>query len=208
MQKILAAVLRTATICVIISTTYPKRSNNMIEFQGKLDENVSKTLNRHAVKKLWWMFVLLSAVFIALGVAGIIVHEDISDLIAGIFLIVIGVLFTPLVLLISKPTQKKIDKSMSVLSSDTTQTFQFYPDKIIIMLEKKRAGEEESEYSATTTAKYSYFYKVEETRDNYFLRISRVQYHVVNKCDLKQGTLEELNSILSSNLGAKFKGLR
>lgn len=185
-----------------------KRSRNMIEFQGKLDSSVTNSINKHTFKKLWWLFVLFSAVFVALGAMGIIVHEDISDLIASLFLIIIGVLFTPLVLLISKPTQKRLDKSMSVLSSDTTQTFQFYPDKIIVMQEKKRAGEEESEYSAMTTAKYSYFYKVEETRDNYFLRISRVQYHVVNKCDLKQGTLEELNSILSSNLGARFKGLR
>lgn len=180
----------------------------MIEFQGKLDSNATNSINKHALKKLWWMIVLFSVVFILIGVVGILYREDDTDIGFGIIMIAFGVLFYPLVLLFTKITQKNLDKSMSVLSSDTTQTFQFYPDKIIITQEKKRFGEEESEYLATTTAKYSYFYKVEETRGNYFLRISRVQYHVVNKCDLKQGTLEELNSILSSNLGARFKGLR
>ena len=178
----------------------------MVEFQGKFDENVTKRVNRHTIKKLWWLFALFSVFFILIGVlGGIVFREDDSDIIFGAVMIIFGVLFAPLVFVSTNATQKKLDKTMSVLSPDTTQTFQFYPDKIVFTQEKKRWGEEDSEYYSTTTAKYTYFYKAEETKDAYFLRISRMQYHVVNKSDLKQGTIEELNSILSSNLGARFK---
>ena len=91
---------------------------------------------------------------------------------------------------------------MNILSSDTVEVFQFYPDKLVIT---QRKGDE---YEAITTAKYSYLYKVEETVSTYFLFISKVQSHVVNKSDLTQGTLAELNSILASNLGPKFRQVR
>ncbi len=88
------------------------------------------------------------------------------------------------------------------MSPDTVQTYQFYPDKIIIT---QQNGDN---YNATTTTDYSSLYKVEETADCYFLYISKVQSHVVNKADLKQGTIEELNVILHAGLGSKFKSLK
>ncbi|MDE7181944.1 MAG: hypothetical protein K2O41_02775 [Clostridia bacterium] len=180
----------------------------MVEFQGKFDGNVTKSLNNRAFKKFWWLFVLLSLIFVAVGIIGIVCREDSHDLGLGIYFIVMGVIFTPLVFLLTKLLQKKIDKSMSIMSSDTTEIFQFYPDRLIINQRKIRNGEEECEYEATTNTRYSYLHKVEETHDKYFLRISKMQSHVVNKCDLTQGTIEELNSILASNLGLRFKKMK
>ena len=91
---------------------------------------------------------------------------------------------------------------MSVMSADTMETYQFYPDRLVIL---QRKGDE---YESTTNTRYSYLYKVEETRDTYFLQISKMQSHVVRKTDLTQGTIEELNQILASNLGPKFKALK
>lgn len=180
----------------------------MVEFQGKFDESVTKSLNKRAFRKMWWLFALFSVLFICLGVVGIVFREDGEDLSYGISLIAFGVLFAPAVFLLTKVLQKRVDKSLSVMSSDTTETFQFYPDRLIIIQRKTRAGEEECEFESTTNTRYSYLYKVEETRDTYFLRISKMQSHVVNKSDLKQGTIEELNAILSSNLGLRFKGIK
>ena len=171
----------------------------MIEFQGKFDSIVADSINKRTFKKLWWLFALCSLAFILLGALSVTFSEDQSDTVLGIVFICFGVLFTPLVLLLTKVLQKGLNKSMPILSADTAQIFQFYPDKIVIT---QRKGEE---YEATTTAKYSYLYRVEETPDNYFLFISKVQSHVVNKADLVQGTIEELNAILASNLGTKFK---
>lgn len=180
----------------------------MVEFQGKFDENQTNSMNKHTFKKLWWLFLLLSAVLIAIGIVGIVLREDSEDLVFGVLLLSLGVLYTPLVFLLTKVLQKRLNKSMSIMSSDTTQTFQFYPDRLIIKQVKQRHGEEETEFEATTNTKYDYLYRVEETRDCYFMRISKMQTHVVNKSDLTQGTIEELNEILKSNLGYKFKMMK
>lgn len=166
----------------------------MIEFVGKLDSNATKSLNQYQFKKGWVVFLIFSLLFIAVGVIFLLG----SNIVFGVIMMAVGVLFTPLVLLISKTGQKKMDKSMPILSEETIEVYQFYPDKLIIT---QRKG---NEYESTTTAKYSYLYKVEETQTHYFLKISQVQFHVVNKANLTQGTIEELNRIFYSNLGASF----
>lgn len=170
----------------------------MIEFVGKFDGNAANSVTKRQIKKLWWAYAFFSLLFIAIGALGLILPEDGSDVIFGAVMIAFGVLFTPICLLLTKLLQKNLNKSMSILSSETIETYQFFPDRLIIM---QRKGEE---YEATTNAKYSYLYKVEETHTHYFLKISKVQSHVVKKADLTQGTIEELNSILYSNLGERF----
>lgn len=178
----------------------------MVEFQGRFNENVTKSLNNRTFKKLWWLFVLVSVLFIGLGLTGIFFREDNEDLSYGIFLLVTGVLFTPLVFLLTMLLQKNLTKSMSILSPDTTEMYEFFPERLIITQRKMLYGEKE--YESVTNTRYSYLYTVEETRDSYFLRISKMQSHVVNKADLTRGTIEELNEILAANLGAKFKRMR
>lgn len=171
----------------------------MVEFQGRFDENVTKSLNNRQFKKLWWAFAAISVLLIILGVAALLTPEDGSDRIYGAVMIGLGILFTPLVIIFTKIVQKNVNKSMHVLSEETIEIYQFYPDKLVIT---QRKGEE---YEAATTTKYSYLYMVEETPDTYFLRVSKLQSHVVKKADLTQGSLDELNSILAANLGDKFK---
>ena len=170
----------------------------MIEFVGKFDGNAAKSVTQRQVKKMWWLYLFFSVLFIIVGVLGVLLPDDSSDIIFGVVMITFGVLFTPICLLLTKLLQKNLNKSMSVLSSETVETYQFYPDKLIISQHKG------DEFDAVTTAKYSYLYKVEETKTHYFLKISKVQSHVVKKADLTQGTIEELNSILYSNLGTSF----
>ena len=171
----------------------------MIEFQGKFDSSASTALNKRVFKKLWWLFAVSSVVFVLLGILLTAFAEDTSDIVLGTLLIVFGLVFEPLVKLISRSMQKRLNKSMNILSPDTVQIFQFYPDKLVIT---QRKGDE---YEALTTAKYSYLYKVEETVSYYFLYISKSQSHVVNKADLVQGSLAELSEIFATNLGGKFK---
>lgn len=178
----------------------------MIEFRGKFDESVSNNLNNRVLKKFWWVFALVSVLLIFLcTVTLLIAIDEGEDLFNGIYLISFGVLFFPLVFLLTKIVQKFVNKSMSIMSSDTSETFQFYPDRLIITQKKQAYGAEVSEYESTTSATYAYLYSAEETCDRYFLRISRMQSHVVNKKDLTEGTIEELNEILAENLGQKFK---
>lgn len=174
----------------------------MIEFVGKFDGNAANSATKMQVKKLWWLYALISLLFIIMGIFGVVLPKDNSDIVFGVVMLVFGVLFTPLCLLLTKLLQKNLNKSMSVLSSDTVETYQFFPDRLIIT---QRKGDD---YEATTSTKYSYLYKVEETPTHYFMKISKVQMHVVKKADLTQGTIEELNEILASNLGIKFKAAK
>lgn len=171
----------------------------MVEFQGKFNSDVTNNLNKRQLKKLWWLFLVFPVLLVGVGVMMIMMPEEQSDVYMGIFMICFGVLFPVLLVAGSHFAQKKANKSMSILSDETASIFQFYPDRVVITMRK---GEE---YEGVTTAKYSYFFRVEETPDTYYLSIAQAQFHIVNKADLTHGTIEELNSILSTNLGAKFK---
>ena len=142
---------------------------------------------------------MLSVVLIALGILGVTFPEDDGDLYFGIFMISFGVLFTPMTLLITILLQKSENKSSTVLSSETEEVLFFDADKITITQQKG------DEFTSVTTAKYSYLYKVIENKQYYFLYISKMQSHVVDKTSLVQGTLDELNFYLMSNLGARFR---
>lgn len=180
----------------------------MIEFESKFDDSVTKSMNRQSFRKMWWLFLIGSAAFCLIGILGIAFREDESDLALGIFLLCWGVLFTPLVILLAKLIQRKVNKSMSLMSPDTTQTFTFYPERLKISVRKQRSGEEECEFESVTDTKYPYLYRVEETKEGYIMYVSKMQAHVFKKADLTQGSLEELNDILAKNLGQKFKRLR
>lgn len=171
----------------------------MVEFRSKFDSSTTAALNKNSFKRLWWLFVLLSVVFILIGVVGIAFGEDEADLVYGIIMLSFGVLFTPLVWGLTKILQKRLDKSMSIMSADTEAVFLFDENKITI---EQIKGEE---YYAKTVMNYGCLYKVTEDRDAYFLYISKMQSHVVQKSALTRGTLKELNYLLLTNLGDKFK---
>lgn len=174
----------------------------MVEFRTTLNSNKTQALNKNAFKKLWWMYLLLSLIFVVIGVIGILFREDNSDLAFGITLTVFGVIFTPLVLLITKLIQRNFDKSMSLISDNTEEVYTFDENEITI---SQKRGED---YEAFTRAKYNYLFKVTETPTHYFLYISKAQCHVVDKTSLTQGTLIELNAHFINNLGQKFKPLK
>ncbi len=168
----------------------------MIRFETKFDADKTKQLNKFTMKKFWWAYALCTVIFVALGVMDIVSSEP--DLVFGIVMIVIGVLFTPLCIWITSCVQKRIDKSMSIMSENTVETYVFDEDQFSIKQEK---GEE---YKAITVAKYSYFHKVVSTPQYYMLYLSKMQCHVLPKESIVGGSLEELDKILNRNLHEKF----
>lgn len=91
----------------------------MVEFRSKLDSSKSRALNNNMFKKLLWLYALLTVFIIAFGVAGIVFREDSSDFAAGIGLIVLGVLVTPIGYFLSRFLQKRIDNSATYISDNT-----------------------------------------------------------------------------------------
>lgn len=171
----------------------------MVEFRSKLDGSKSRALNKDMFKKLLWLYAVLTTLLIVIGIVGIVLKEDSSDVAAGIGLIVLGVLITPLGYLLSRFLQKRIDRSATYISDSTEEIYTF--DEQYITLTQTMGDV----FSSTLKAKYSYIYKASEDKNYFYLYISKMQSHVIDKSSITQGTLEEVTSLLKANLGDKFK---
>lgn len=163
----------------------------MVVFKCKFNRDVTASINKNQFKKLLPLIMLFSFIFILIGVANLFYFQDSFDIGFGIFFIVFGVFFIPLVILLTKIIQKRRDQSLSLMSENTEETYKFDVDKLYITTIKG------DEFTSEIVASYNYLYKIIETKTHYFLYISKVQTHVVNKCDIAEGTIEELNNIFA-----------
>lgn len=171
----------------------------MVEFRSKLDSSKSRALNNNMFKKLLWLYVVLTVLLIVLGVVGIVFREDGSDFAAGVGLIVLGVLITPLGYLLARFLQKRVDKSATYISDSTEEIYTF--DEQYMTLTQTMGDV----FTSTLKARYSYIYKAREDNNYFYLYISQMQSHVIDKSSITQGTLEEVTALLKNNLGNKFK---
>lgn len=171
----------------------------MVEFRTKLNADKAMAVNKSAFKRIWFVFVIFSIIFIGLGVLAILFPEDRVDFYLGVFLVVFGVMFTPLFWLLTVLLQKRMNRSMPLMSENTESVFSFDGEKVVIVQTK------DYDYYEKAVMSYRYLHKVLENKDYYFLYISKMQCHVIDKASLQQGTLEELNSYFAENLGSRFK---
>ncbi len=148
------------------------------------------------MKKTWWIYVVFAVVCILGGVADIVLNDEVE---LGIFLIVFGVIFAPLLVLFASIGQKNSVKTMPLVSDETKETYIFDEDKVTILQQLR------DDYYGSIITKYMYLFNVTETATHYFLYISRNHAHVVPKDSLVEGSLEQLNEIFLRQLGNKFK---
>lgn len=174
----------------------------MVEFKGKFDERVQQSINKRAFKTSSVIVWVFSAVILVFGIIGLIWGEDHEDFVYAMYCVSFAVLFYPLYAGIYAIMRKFVKPNMAMMSAQTEQQFQFFEDRFMCSQIK---GEEFNDF---LQAKYSVLFRVVETKEQYFLYISRAQCYVVNKADITAGTIDELNNILASNLGEKFKKLK
>lgn len=172
----------------------------MVRFETQFDSQVTKQLNKHTFKTKWWLFVIFPVIMIGCGLLTLLDPVD-PDIGFSIYLIAVGVLFIPIVLLLTHFLQKRMDKSMHLLSENTKELYLFDTDHFEIIQDM---GEE---YFAHTKGKYNHFYKIVKTPTHYYLYISKAQSHVVPVSSLTEGTLEELDALLKANIApSQLKG--
>lgn len=169
----------------------------MVRVESIFDSSVTKEANKQQLKKMRLFLVLFSLVFIGIGLFNIAG----SEWEVGVVFITLGLLYIPFVLVLTKLFQRKLDKTMSIMSSDTKCDYIFTEEDMTIDEKKGNA------FSCIIKAKYSYLYQVVETKDSYLLYISKMQLHAFFKNQIVEGTTEELNLIFKQNLGKKFKSL-
>lgn len=174
----------------------------MVEFKTTFDADKVNKLNQRQLGKTKRAFTILMTIFVVLGVLMIcIASEEFSEssdeawssLFLGVFLIVFGILYYPIVKLFAKKYQNKINKTTTLLSSQTEEIYKFDEDKLFIFTTKG------DEYKSAVETNYTYINNVVETDDAYYLYVSKIQCHVINKNELISGTFEELNKIFAKH---------
>lgn len=175
----------------------------MVKFETVFNRETTKSLNKAAFKKYFWLFLVLSTLLILMGIMGIvegITYPEEGDLAYGIFMLAFGVLFFPLVYVLTHFLQKNVDKTMNLLSDETKESYVFTQDKIYVNTVQA------NDYSANVVASYKYLYKIIEDKNTIYLYISKMQSHVIQKKYLTEGSLEELTKFFETNFNTvKYK---
>ena len=167
----------------------------MIEVKSRFDRGLTKSLLKFSMRNLWWVYVLFTVVFIGFGISDIILTDSVAY---GIVLIVIGVLFFPMTWLFTIWLQNRLDKSSKMLNAKIGTYYKF-GEKIY-----QETCCDEATMKSTTECNYSLLYKAYETQSHFFIFISKMQAHVLPKCDFTNGTPEELSILLREKMGDKF----
>lgn len=162
----------------------------MIQFKSKLNDEALQSLNKNQLKKMMGPIAIIS---VCMLVIGIYLYYMVNTFL-GMFLILFGIIYLPMLLIINKYAIKKNKKTMPILSDETITTYEFNEDEIIVTAAK------ENMFHSQATYKYSCIYKAVETKESYLLYISNHQAEVVLKKDIIEGSIEELNHILKMNL--------
>lgn len=171
----------------------------MVEFRQKLNLQAANSATRHQTKKVLPFIIICSVLLALLGVLCLVFRVDGEDYFLGIYLIVMGAVLPAVFFIVLKLAQRAQNKSMPLLGEDMQCVYSFYDNEVIITETKG------DEYESRIRAKYSCFFKVEETNTHYFLYISKTQMHVIDKCNLTSGSIEELNSYLFNNIVCNYK---
>ena len=174
----------------------------MVEVRGKFDENVLKSVNKRSFKIASIIILIFSALVLLVGIVGVVWGEDAEDLGMGIYCICLALLCYPIFCGIYAIIKKFVKPNSGLISAETEQQFQFFEDRFMCSQIK---GEEFNDFMQ---AKYSVLFKIIETKEQYFLYLTRVQCFVINKADITSGSVDELNNILITALGEKFKKLK
>lgn len=174
----------------------------MVEFKQKFDEHVTASATKQQTKKVLPFMLIVSGILIIFGIVGTVFGEDSSDFYMGVYMLVLGAVLPIVFFVVLYFTQRAFNKSMALLGESTEQIFTFSDREVTISQTKG------DEFEGFTRAKYSFLWKVEETKTHYFLYVSRGQLHVIDKGCITQGTIEEMNSYLMTNLVYKYKQKR
>ncbi len=148
-----------------------------------------KTVTR---KSTW--IVLISCIVIVVCGAVQIALKDISF---GVFCVVFGVVFYPLLLLMNRALNKKYLNSLSA-SKMMVNSYEFDNDQFVV------STLDGDKVIGTSTLTYDRLYKACEYDNAYYLFISSRQSFIVLKNSFTEGSPADLSVLLSAKLGKKY----
>ncbi len=169
----------------------------MVEFKAKLNNNKNYVFAKFPLRILSGVIIIIfSLTFLILGFNSILNKTFDQDIISGIILIVLAVLFAPLCFLVCNYFYKKNYKN-AIYEAIEIYTLD---DEYLTITQAKG-----NLFQTIVKAKYTDLYGVIEDNNYFYLYISKMQYHIINKSSITHGSLEEARTILKNNLKDKFK---
>lgn len=167
----------------------------MFIFETSLDDSKIPKLKDFQIKKILIYMILISIAIIGIGVY----HIVISDIAVGIFWIIIGLLYIPLVFLFTKQTKSTDHIQYHTSYGKLDETYTFDNNGITIKQTDNK------EFNSVTSFKFEEIYKLYKTKQDYFLYVNKERIHIIPKSSLKSGTIDDFEKLLKNKLKSKFK---
>lgn len=163
-----------------------------MEIKTKLSQTEVWELQKLSMRRIWWAYVLFTAMFIFIGITSLPSSY-------GIIMIVFGVLFFPLCILLTKIMGKHANNS-KLISNETVTMFKFEFDSDLFVIDQSK-GEN---YRSVTQLNYSLLDRIYENKNNIFLFVSPMVSHIIPKKDIEPADIEKLTSYLKLKLDYKY----
>ena len=120
-----------------------------------------------------------------------------NDIIGAIVFIIAALLMIPLMMLLTLIIVKKNFKSNKFLASVTDVFFGF-----------SNEGITQIATGCTSNFKWDQIYRVYETKNNFYLYVSKMQAQIILKSDFEEGGVEKVKELMNSNLTKKQNKLK
>lgn len=168
----------------------------MVKFETVTDQNAVIKATKFNIRKLTPVYIICSVLF-ALG--AIHLYSKGEKELGIIYLIIFGFGFYPICYGITMFFQKAINRTDKTISSKSLHFLEANDEKII------SETKIENELFERTELSYNLIFRAYETKDCFFIYISRSKVYILEKSKIVEGTATEFRKILSNNLRSDFK---
>ena len=165
----------------------------IINETGLTEKNIGKFRSKFMWRSQIFTLILC---LIVIGCGGVELYY--GDIGFGVFCIVFGTVFFPLILVMQHFATKKNIKSMQLEGNVVNK---YYFDENNVNVETYRG---ETKVGQSLVA-YENVYKVEEHDTSYYIYVSNVQAFIVDKDKFTQGNSADLTILLATKLGPKYQ---
>jgi len=147
------------------------------------------SLKNHSQIITYCLLELIMIGLVGFSISMAITSGNTEDVIIAIIFTVFFPFIVPLILMFLPLLTAKMSKGIV----GAVNLYEFLDDEIVIESSLSTAN-------GKTNAKYSYFENIYETKDTFYLYISKQQAFVLRKSDIIEGSVSELQYLLKRNL--------
>lgn len=167
----------------------------MIEFDVKNMAKCSTVCVEFQLHRYAYLCWLIAALMCVCGVTLIVIQKGALDIVFGILLIALGVVYVPFVRWYAHKMQQK---SSAVRLPGLTQHFVFTPEKVLI------SQMADAHYKNLIETDFSFFLGAHKFQNNYLLHTVTGQIFCLPVQDIKTGSALQFEALLQSKFAQSF----